>query len=94
MLRAFIGKEKVNDIFNKDLFEDNNLIQLFSELLGIDWIKPFECVGTNEEMVIAFWLILQNEPDCNSEIINLFKEKIVSHMKDEDFRALRVKLDV
>ena len=94
MLRAFIGKEKVNDIFNKDLFEDNNLIQLFSELLGIDWIKPFECVGTNEEMVIAFWLILQNEPDCNSEIMNIFKEKIVSHMKDEDFRALRVKLDV
>jgi hypothetical protein len=36
MLRAFIGKEKVNDIFNKDLFEDDNLIQLFNELLGID----------------------------------------------------------
>jgi hypothetical protein len=51
-------------------------------------------VGTNEEMVIAFWLILQNEPDCNPKIMNIFKEKIVSHMKEEDFRALRTKLDV
>jgi hypothetical protein len=33
MLRAFIGKDKVNKIFNKDLFEDKSLIQLFKELL-------------------------------------------------------------
>ena len=94
MLRAFIGEEKVNDIFNKDLFEDDNLIQLFNELLGIDWIKPFECVGTNEEMVLAFWLILQNEPNSNSKIMEIFKERIVSNMTEEDFRALRTKLDV
>ena len=94
MLRAFLWKEKVNDIFNKDLFEDENLIPLFNELLGIDWIKPFECVGTNEEMVLAFWLILQNEPNCNSKIMDIYKEKIVSKMKVEDFKALRIKLDV
>lgn len=94
MLRAFVWKETVNKIFNKDLFEDENLIPLFNELLGIDWIKPFECVGTNEEMVLAFWLILQNEPDCNSKIIDIFKEKIVSKMKEEDFKALKTKLDV
>ena len=94
MLRAFLWKEKVNDIFNKDLFEDENLIPLFNELLGIDWIKPFECVGTNEEMVLAFWLILQNEPNCNSKIMDIYKEKIVSKMKVEDFKALRTKLDV
>ena len=94
MLRAFVWKETVNKIFNKDLFEDENLIPLFNELLGIDWIKPFECVGTNEEMVLAFWLIFQNEPDCNSKIIDIFKEKIVSKMKEEDFKALKTKLDV
>ena len=94
MLRAFLWKESVNNIFNKDLFEDGNLIPLFNELLGIDWIKPFECVGTNEEMVLAFRLILQNEPTCNSKIMDIYKEKIVSKMKDEDFKALKTKLDV
>ena len=94
MLRTFVWKETVNDIFNKDLFEDESLIPLFNELLGIDWIKPFECVGTNEEMVLAFWLIHQNEPSCNSKIMNIFKERIVSKMQEEDFKALRTKLNV
>jgi hypothetical protein len=45
-------------------------------------------------MVLAFWLILQNEPSCNSKIMNIFKERIVSKMQEEDFKALRTKLDV
>jgi hypothetical protein len=45
-------------------------------------------------MVLAFWLIIQNEPDCNPKIIDIFKEKIVSKMKEEDFKALKTKLDV
>ena len=94
MLRAFVWKKAVNEIFNKDLFEDENIIPLFNELLGIDWIKPFECVGTNEEMVLAFRLILQNEPSCNSKIMGIFKERIVSKMQEEDFKVLRTKLDV
>ena len=45
-------------------------------------------------MVLAFWLILQNEPNSNSKIMEIFKERIVSNMTEEDFRALRTKLDV
>ena len=94
MLRAFIGKDKVNKIFNKDLFEDKSLIQLFKELLWIDGIKPFECVWTNEEMVIAFRLITQKEPDNMSEIITIFKNEIMSKLTTEDFEKLRKKLGI
>ena len=94
MLRAFLWKDEVNTIFNKDLFEDKELIPLFKELLGIDWIKPFECVWTNEEMVLWFWLILQKEPELESEIMKLFKTTIIPSMKPEEFEKLREKMDV
>ena len=37
-------------------------------------------------MVLAFWIILQNEPNCNSKIMDIYKEKIVSKMKVEDLK--------
>lgn len=87
-----MGKEKVNQIFARDLFEDKNLIPLFSELLGISGIKPFECVGTNEEMILAFWLIFQNEKKADAVMMKLFFEQVMTRMKDLDFLALEKKL--
>lgn len=49
-LAAYLSKEKVLDIFGKNLFEDKNLIPLFEELIGARNFKPFECVGTPEEV--------------------------------------------
>jgi hypothetical protein len=40
----------MNNIFGKNLFADKALLPLFRELLGMEGCKPFECVGTNEEM--------------------------------------------
>jgi hypothetical protein len=33
------------------MYEDTTLIPLFRELAGVDGHKPFECVGTNEEIL-------------------------------------------
>ena len=49
-LAAFLPKEEVLNIFDKNLFEDKNLIPLFEELAGVRNFKPFECVGTKEEV--------------------------------------------
>lgn len=49
-LAAFLPKKEVLDIFGKNLFEDENLIPLFEELIGVRNFKPFECVGTPEEI--------------------------------------------
>ncbi len=92
MLRAFLGKEKTNQIFARDLFVDEGLIPLFEELLGISGIKPFECVGTNEEMILAFWLIFKQEGEENSVMMRLFREHILPQMQSSDFEALEKKL--
>ena len=46
-LRPFISDENTQNIFGQELYNTLSLIPLYRELLGIDGIKPFECVGTN-----------------------------------------------
>lgn len=92
MMRAFLPKEKVIQVFGHDLFEDESLVPLFNELLGISGIKPFECVGTNEEMLLAFRLAFKTNPDEMNVMMQLFRERILSQMKDSDFLALQEKL--
>ncbi len=55
-LAAFLPKEKVIGIFGENLFAKKELIPLYRELLGLEKIKPFECVGTPEEVKLMLWL--------------------------------------
>ncbi len=57
MLAAFLPKEKVIAIFGRNLLEDKKLLPLFMDLLGLGKMKPFDCVGTFEEMQVAFNLL-------------------------------------
>jgi UDP-N-acetyl-alpha-D-muramoyl-L-alanyl-L-glutamate epimerase len=54
MLATFLSKDEVVKIFGKNLYADEKLIDTYKELLGIKDIKPFECVGTPEEVREAF----------------------------------------
>jgi hypothetical protein len=85
MMRAFLPAETVNKIFWKNLFADAALLPLFKELLGIEGCKPFECVGTNEEMLIALKLASERgfwagewaiEKIWQTLQTNLWKEKL------------------
>lgn len=91
MLRAFLDLETVNQIFGQDLFENADLIPLFEELLGISGFKPFECVGTNEEMILALWLIYRKEKNSESIIMQLFQHKILPEMSESAFDVLEEK---
>lgn len=53
ILSPFLYKEKLVNIFGKDLFEDKELLKTFIELCGYGKTKPFECVGTYSEIRYA-----------------------------------------
>ena len=53
ILSPFLYKEDLINIFGKDLFEDESLLETFQELLGYKETKPWECVGTYEEVRYA-----------------------------------------
>lgn len=50
ILSPFILREKLTEIFGKDLMADMSLRPIFEELNGTSAVKPFECVGTVEEV--------------------------------------------
>jgi len=72
-LAAFLPKEKVLDIFGKNLFEDESLISLFEELLGIKNFKPFECVGTPEEVKEALKKISEKGEFDDTKVVSSYK---------------------
>lgn len=50
ILSPFLSKEKLTAIFGKDLMADESLRPILEELNGTAAVKPFECVGTVEEV--------------------------------------------
>ena len=72
ILRAFISKEEMIDIFGENLLDKKELEKDFLELIGQSETKPFECIGTIEEVKYAMNRIIS---DDNSYLSNLYKEK-------------------
>ena len=53
ILSPFLYAEKLINIFGEDMFESKDLLETFIELCGYGKNKPFECVGTYEEINFA-----------------------------------------
>ena len=93
-LRPFLSDADTKIIFGQELYENNELIQLYKELLGINGIKPFECVGTNEEVIYGMYLYykkIQNNPQI-PPIMELFKNEVLPKLSTNDIQILEKKL--
>ncbi|MEK7451136.1 MAG: hypothetical protein AAB662_04330, partial [Patescibacteria group bacterium] len=75
-LSAFISREELIEIFGKNLFEDKSLLLLFKELLGAKNFKPFECVGTPEEVKIALDLTYKKGEFNQTPLMDFYKNEI------------------
>lgn len=60
ILSPFLYKEKLLNIFGEDLYERKDLLKTFIELTGNGDTKPFECVGTFEEVCFAITKTISN----------------------------------
>lgn len=69
LLAAFLEKEKVLSIFHKNLFEDVSLLQTYKQILGIEGVKPFDCVGTPEESLYALSRIIGRKEYADDTVI-------------------------
>jgi hypothetical protein len=56
MLYPFVEESKLVGIFGGDFFENEANILVIKELSGFTGHKPFECVGTAEEILAALYL--------------------------------------
>jgi len=76
MLAAFLPKEQVIGIFGQNLFEKESLVQTYKELLGTAAIKPFDCVGTPEEVQVAFYLAM-DKGYKEDPVMKYYKEEVL-----------------
>ncbi len=73
ILSPFLYKQKLVDIFGEDLYENKNLLDTFVELTGNGKTKPFDCVGTYEEVNYAVSKTIENIELSNCELPYLLK---------------------
>ncbi len=96
ILSPFIDPEKMEQIFGKNLWEDEGMLLFFQQLTGTETCKPFECVGTIEEVNAALILtvdrfyknisrpFLLKDIQINTEEVKM-AESLLSHFESEHF---------
>ena len=82
MLSSFLSKEDVVGMFGQNLLADPSLVPLYQQLLGIRDIKPFDCVGTFEEVTVAFYLVHEKGEFMDEPVIKMFERLVLPGMKD------------
>lgn len=77
LLSAFLPKEKVVAIFGKNLYQEENLLLLFKDVLGLGTMKPFDCVGTFSEAQSA--LVLAKEKFSDDFMVRQLGNNVKFH---------------
>ena len=74
ILSPFLYKEELINIFGEDLYERKELLNVLLELSGNSKTKPFECVGTYEEVRYALSLTIQKHSDNLPYLLKYYKD--------------------
>ncbi|MCI9039841.1 MAG: hypothetical protein HFJ29_08325 [Clostridia bacterium] len=73
ILSPYLYPEKLISIFKEDLFQKQELLDTFLELTGNRETKPFDCVGTFEEVNFAISKVIQRSEQNQRELPYLLK---------------------
>ena len=84
LLLPFLGIEKNREIFGKDILDDINMETNFRKLIGLEYEKPFECVGTKDEIIFALKQYIK-ENNQYPLLIEKYIEYITNYEVKEDY---------
>ena len=74
MMSAYLEPADVIAIFGRDMLNDSEMRELFQQLTGILDDKPFECVGTRDEVNIAICMSIRHQQAASQKLPLLFEE--------------------
>lgn len=83
-MAAFVSKTELLRTFGKNLFDDESLLALYRELLGIERFKPFECVGTIDEVRAAFLLAKAKGSLKGTPVMTMFELEAFPRINDPE----------
>ncbi len=98
ILSPFLKKQDIINIFNKDILDDETLESVLNELTGTTPVKPFECVGTVDEVNAAIIKAIKNNREDLPTLLKKYKQnpmfdqyrnidfaKLMNNFNDENF---------
>ena len=74
MLSAFLDRENMAKIFKTDMLDNESLKDIFNGLVYPNYDKPFECVGTKEEISLSLDMIGDKYIENNIKLPILLEE--------------------
>jgi hypothetical protein len=72
ILSPFLDSLQLVSIFRRNLLDDPGLLPVLHELTGISKTKPFDCIGTIEEVNAALVNLIRKSPD--NDLPDLLRE--------------------
>lgn len=72
ILSPFLTDDELTGIFGKNLLDDISMTEYFDELIGNSTHKPFECVGSIDEVNLAVSLAVRKREQENKKLPLLF----------------------
>jgi len=92
MLAAFLDEQDMNKIFKTNMLDNCKLINIFNGLVYPDYDKPFECVGTKEEVRLSLNMIVNKYKKENKELPILLKNyKLNKDNLDDKIKRMKNK---
>ncbi len=73
ILSPFLFYDEVTEIFGADMLNDENMLEDFRKLIGLADEKPFECVGSRDEINTALVLTITKMQNMGLELPKLLK---------------------
>lgn len=74
ILSPFLSPSKLRSVFGKDLLNDSAMMDYFIELIGQSVHKPFECIGSIDEVNLAVSLAIEKYEANDVPLPLLFEE--------------------
>jgi hypothetical protein len=74
ILSPFLSPCELKEVFGKDMLNDPNMKEYFIELIGQSEHKPFECVGSIDEVNLAVSLAIRKLEQNGEKLPLLFEE--------------------
>lgn len=77
LLAAFLTQQQLLKIFGENLFNKETLRHLFRQMLGLEPERPFDCVGTEEETIVAFALANEKGKYNDTLAMRMFVQEVL-----------------
>lgn len=74
ILSPFLSLSELNEVFGRDMLGDPKMLEYFIELIGQSEHKPFECVGSIDEVNLAVALAIRRLEAGGERLPLLFEE--------------------